>query len=172
VRMALDWMQDKGWIRIESGGISIVNQAKYNIRRDDKQIPEGKQTASPPILSSPILSSTSPSLKKEVGAEPKKPVSAPDPLITSWLDSTKHLKTLSNGKHADLWTTLEKAYDQYEWLYFQDEINKADAWIEANPNRKPTQKGLARFMRNWFERAVEMGRKRHGQAQGPGTKRT
>lgn len=62
VSMALDWMVNKGWIRFESDGIFICNQAKYNIARGTKEIPVGKPIASPP--SSPSLPSD-PSLPSE-----------------------------------------------------------------------------------------------------------
>jgi len=78
------------------------------------------------------------------------------------LGKSKHLGPLAEDKHADLWSTLERAYDQYPWLYFEQEIAKMDAWIEANRGRKPTPRGLPRFVRNWMERAVEYGRRTHG----------
>jgi hypothetical protein len=104
----------------------------------------------------------------EVGAELNRVQSALstlDPSLESWLLTTKHLQGLANGKNGDLWRSLERAYDQYPWLFFEDEIKKADAWMEANPSRRPTERGLPRFIRNWMERAVEMGRKRHAEGK-------
>ncbi len=88
-----------------------------------------------------------------------------DPKISLWLQKTRHLGSLSDDRNVDLWSGLERAYDSYPWLYFEEEINKADAWISANPGRAPTPKGLPRFMRNWLERAVEIGRRRRAEVQ-------
>lgn len=107
---------------------------------------------------------------KDVGAElsGEKPlIAAPDlpSNLQGWLQDSTHLKPMADKRRARFWKLLEKAYDQYPWLYFQDEIAKMDSWIEANPQRKPTERGLPRFIRAWFERAVEMGRKNHAQRQ-------
>lgn len=82
--------------------------------------------------------------------------------IQTCLETTLHLQSLANGKHIKFWKALEAAYDGYEWLYFEDEIKKADVWCEANPKKRPTPAGLPRFFRSWMERAVERGRKTHG----------
>lgn len=101
--------------------------------------------------------------EKDVGSDPKKNGSSPDihPDLVAWLSRTKNLKPLASPSYGSYWESLERAYDSYEWLYFEREINKADSWIEANPNRRPTERGLSRFMRSWFEKAVEFGRRRH-----------
>ena len=102
---------------------------------------------------------------KDVGTEPAPPLAVPiSPNLRGWLLDTLHLKPLAENGSGPWWSTLEKAYDQYPWLYFEEEIRKADAWLASNPGRRPTPKGLRRFMRSWFERAVEMGRK-HAQGQ-------
>ena len=51
---------------------------------------------------------------------------------------------------------------------WSDKIATTDAWIVANPQRAPTERGLPRFMRSWFDRSVEIGRRRY--AQGPARK--
>ena len=73
------------------------------------------------------------------------------------LTTSRNFAVLTNGKHSAFWTAMAKAYDPYEWLAWDDEIRKADAWIEANPQRRP--RDVRRFLRNWFERAVERRRK-------------
>jgi len=85
-----------------------------------------------------------------------------DPDIRTWLLATKHLGPLAEDRHADLWATLERAYDKYPWLYFEEEIAKADAWVAANPAKAPRPRGLPAFMRNWMEKAVEIGRRQRG----------
>lgn len=49
-----------------------------------------------------------------------------------------------------------KAYGDYAWI--DQEINKAKAWIEANPQRAP-RKNLGRFLNNWLSRGWENYRK-------------
>lgn len=63
---------------------------------------------------------------------------------------------LSEGE-SSFWSAMSQAYDPYEWLKWDEEIAKMTAWIQANPQRKP--KALKRFVRNWFERAVEHRRR-------------
>ena len=52
---AMGFMEKCGWIRIETDRILIAKYADYNPSRDAKQIPQGNQLGSPPIL--PILPS-------------------------------------------------------------------------------------------------------------------
>ncbi len=63
---------------------------------------------------------------------------------------------LATGEKA-FWDAMSKAYDPYEWLKWDEELQKADVWIAANPQRKP--RALKRFIRNWFERTIEHRRK-------------
>lgn len=79
--------------------------------------------------------------------------------------------SLAHGESA-FWYAMSQAYDPYEWLKWDEEIQKMAAWIAANPQRKP--RALKRFIRNWFERAVEHRRRyatparvAAGQHQGP-----
>jgi len=157
---AFQWMSDKGWIELHLDGILIVKHPDYRERREHIEIPKGK----------PIGSLQEEKRQEETRREEKDlssdPTSRPseshiDPVLQSCLQGTQSLKTLANGKHGPYWDALIEAYDHYEWLFFEVEIKKADAWIAANPNRKPTDKGLPRFFRSWIERAVEKGRK-HG----------
>ena len=108
---------------------------------------------------------------KDVGTEPAPTLAVPLPAnLQGWLLDTRNLKPLADNGSGTWWVTLEKAYDQYPWLFFEDEIRKADAWLESNPARRPTPKGLKRFMRSWFERAVEMGRRHHAEGTRPSSR--
>lgn len=49
IRNAIDFMDKRGWIRMETDRILIANHLKYNPMRETKGIPTGKQTATPPI---------------------------------------------------------------------------------------------------------------------------
>ncbi len=144
---AIPYMADKGWIEVHQDHVRVCNYAEYHPRREQ---------------ASSLLPSLPPS-KPPKDKEKTKDVS-PElaPNIRGWLEQTQHMQSLSNGKHRDYWQALERAYDSYEWLYFEEEIKKADAWMAANPKRKPTPGGMPRFFRSWLERAVERGRKVHG----------
>lgn len=96
------------------------------------------------------------------GAAAKDKGNGIDPDLRTWLLATKHLGPLADDRHADLWATLEKAYDQYPWLFFEEEIAKADAWVAAHPAKRPTPRGLPAFMRHWLDKAVEIGRRQRG----------
>lgn len=87
------------------------------------------------------------------------PTATIPPNLVGWLRETQYLGPLADQHHAGFWRAQEAAYDQYPWLYFEEEIRKADAWIAANPTRKPTDRGLTRFIRSWLERSVERGRR-------------
>ena len=162
VLKAIEYMVDKEWIIEAEGGFLTRNYAEYHATRGKKESQEGVKEA--PSLLPSLTSLTNKHKNKDLSSDPKPPGSSVPPLdphLQSWLQDSMHLQPLSNGKHGKLWKALERAYDQYSWLYFQDEINKMDAWMEANPNKKPTERGMPRFVRSWFERAVERGRKTH-----------
>lgn len=71
--------------------------------------------------------------------------------------------SLANGE-AEFWQAMTLAYDPYTWLKWDEEVQKAAAWITANPERRP--RALKRFIRNWFERAVEHRRRYATTARG------
>ena len=85
---------------------------------------------------------------------------APSNGIPDWFKAvllvSPTFKPLADG-HCAFWTAMSAAYDPYEWLKWDEEIQKAEAWIAANPGRKP--RALKRFLRNWFERSVEHRRR-------------
>lgn len=76
----------------------------------------------------------------------------PDDLKAT-LSGTKHFGELANDKHGAWWDAAIKMYDPYPAFYFDEEIQKADVWILANPRRRP--RDLRKFLTNWFSRALE-----------------
>lgn len=59
----------------------------------------------------------------------------------------------------DLTCTLAaKLKDAYPALDRKAEYMKALAWLEANPARRKTARGMARFLNGWLERAQNSGR--------------
>ncbi len=145
VRNGVRLMLDLGWIEDRIGHFYVRNYPIFHPRRE--------QASPPPVL--PSL----PALDKQ---KDKVPSPELDANLRGWLEQTQHMQSLSNGKHVKYWQALERAYDTYEWLYFEEEIKKADSWMASNLKRKPTERGMPRFFRSWLERAVERGRKTHG----------
>jgi len=150
VQEALEHMGEWGWISVQLDSVLVCNYGEYR---------ETRKT-----LKSPQTDRQSKDLRTEVE---KPPTSVPTPIpidlhISECLKSTQHMQSLANGNHGKFWKALEAAYDHYEWLYFEDEIRKADAWLVSKPKRRPTERGLPAFFRSWLERAIERGRKIHG----------
>lgn len=144
--------------------MSVTNRDAGVTKRDKmSQLVTACHTVShdvtPAVLAEPAVPE-----EKKIGSEPKRNGSSPaiHPDIVSWLLKTRNLKPLADPQYGSYWESLERAYDSYDWLYFEREINKADSWIEANRHRRPTDRGLTRFMRSWLEKAVDFGRRRQG----------
>ncbi len=93
--------------------------------------------------------------KRNLGSEMFSSNSLP-PWFCRVLEKSPVFSPLAHGD-AVFWKAMSEAYDPYTWLKWDEQIQKADAWIAANPQRRP--RALKRFIRNWFERAVDRGRK-------------
>lgn len=100
--------------------------------------------------------------EEEVSAEPKTDLgsAAPSNGLPDWFKSvlkdSPNFSALLEAKHAAFWKEMSKTFDPYQWLSWDEEIHKADAWITCNPQKKPRQ--LRRFLLNWFNTAVNIGR--------------
>ena len=159
---AIPYMADKGWIEVYSDHIIVVKYAEFRGSSEHIEIPKGKRIK--PLLDKTRLEEKRLDKEEDAGTAPKPPQPAPDvdPFIKECLEKTEFLKCLSNGKQGIYWKTMEKSYDHYPFIYFEDEIKKADAWCAANPAKRPTERGMPNFFRSWLERAAERGRKQHG----------
>ena len=49
---------------------------------------------------------------------------------------------------------LQAWTDLYPWLNVQQEVQKALAWVQANPSRRKTARGMPRFLVGWLNRAT------------------
>ncbi len=156
IQNALTYMVEKGWIENRNSYFLVCNYGKFHRHREQIESREG--TVEAPHQTRP--NQTRPKDLKDVSSDPTSRPSDLDPVLRGWLENSQHLKSLANGKHGAFWQALVTAYDAYPFLYFQEEIKKADSWIAANPTRKPTDRGLPRFFRSWLEKSVEKGRKR------------
>ena len=153
---AIEYMLTKGWLEEGNNGFLVRNYPEYHKTREQKESPEGTYKA-------PLLTS----LPNELTKQPKKkqgtPSSSIDSSIQEFLQKTLYLKCLSNGKHGKYWREMEKNYDHYPFIYFEDEIKNADKWCVDHPEKRPTERGMPAFFKGWVERSVEAGRKKHGQ---------
>lgn len=163
------WMSEKGWISIRDGSdasLTVVNYGEYHRSREPnrsrpgvKKIPIPPNPPNPPNLPLPgvEVATTTPTVDRQEKAE------SPTPdWFRDVLSKSEHFSHLADG-HAKFWRTMNTRFDQYDWLGWDEELQKADVWCAANPARAPTQKGAAAFLRNWFEKAVEGGRVTRGE---------
>ena len=65
---------------------------------------------------------------------------------------------LNNG---DDWQPEPVDVDKWKKLYpainVQDELNKMEGWLDANPTKRKTPKGVKRFVNAWLARAQDKG---------------
>jgi hypothetical protein len=66
------------------------------------------------------------------------------------------------GKDDPTWLLRQSLFDRWSALYpnldVLKEISKAMAWIESNPGRRKTAKGMPAFLVNWLNRATDNSR--------------
>lgn len=59
--------------------------------------------------------------------------------------------------------------DKWEILYpavnLKSEVSKMIGWLDANPTKRKTARGIIRFMNNWLSRAQDSGQQYHQQNQ-------
>jgi hypothetical protein len=121
---------------------------------EDRQT-TGKKPSDPPVscllsLGPDLLSLGPDLLSREVGGEPSKPASPPAPVLT--FPTTGAAK--SWGLTAALLTELQSAYEHVDILA---EARKALVWVNANPGKKKTAKGMASFLVSWLNNGVRRG---------------
>ena len=100
-------------------------------------------------LSSSASSSAFAKEKKEISVEPLR-------------DSTPTVLTFPTVGKCSTWVLTQGQIDgwiaAYPNLDVAAECFKAQAWIEANPERKKTAKGMSAFLVNWLNRATDRPR--------------
>lgn len=141
-------------------------KSRQRSRRESQESHRSVTLALPSTPSTP--SPSTPIQDKKVISPEAKP-ELPEWFITC-LKTSPNFCILSDDKHAKFWKAMSTAYDPYEWLKWDEEIQKADAWIAANPQRRP--RALTRFLQSWFNRAVEHGRIQHAKEQRARTQTT
>ena len=92
---------------------------------------------------------------------PSPPKVKTDPEIVEICHASVYFKALGDDRYGEFWQTAERAYfADPSPVVLQTELDKADAWLAANPSKRPTERGLSRFFRNWLERSVEIERRK------------
>lgn len=137
---------------------SFEKHQKTHKLEPDSQYPEpsradrettGKKPSDPPV--SCLLSLGSDLLSREVGGEPSKPASPP-PQPALVFPTTGAAKTW--GLAAAYIAELQTAYESVDILA---EARKALTWVNANPTRKKTAKGMPAFLVGWLNTGVRRG---------------
>lgn len=92
-------------------------------------------------------------------AETTKPSSASSP-NTKESDAAYLLPLVTGGEYAVKAADIELWRDAYPAADIFAELKKMRAWLDANPQRRKTAKGIKRFITGWLER--EQNRSRQG----------
>ena len=96
------------------------------------------------------------------GAVPAPPPTPSEPAIAIVSTKGKHKEWHLLPSHIEGWK------EAYKGLDIEAEVRKAIAWLEANPDRRKTSRGMPAFLVNWFNRATDRpGRSGGGFASQP-----
>ena len=90
-----------------------------------------------------------------------------------WLKSFLETQTLANLPQAhrqallnpEFWERTSEACGGIDLALLQAEFAKMGNWLTDNPSRKPTPRGIRRFVSGWLERAYERERRYGNQKQ-------
>jgi hypothetical protein len=134
----------------------------FRQRRAEKD--DCNQDVSPLSLSSYSSSQISlQSSKKKISESQKNSGLSEWPERDLWLRDLVQAKTSFSANGALLdhrwWVEVGKALNGLDAHFLEREFAKMRAWILENPNRKPTARGLKRFVRTWLERSEERERR-------------
>lgn len=86
--------------------------------------------------------------KKNICPEPKSTAPDPSGILLSLVDKTKYDVPLSK---IEQW---EKAFPAVD---VKQELHKMAAWLDANPTRQKTRKGVCRFINSWLSKEQDRG---------------
>ena len=140
VLKVLEFAESKLWI-VSDPVRRVRNHVKYRPTRDTKQIPAGKQTASPPLLHTPTLPTplrTRKTKKEEEGASP--PALTPQDFLQAWneicaSEGLPQVTNLSNGRKTKIKARLKTYPDVAFWERVFNAIPQSDFLMgrKANP---------------------------------------
>ena len=86
--------------------------------------------------------------KKNICPEPKSTTPDPSGILLSLVDKTEYDVPLSK---IEQW---EKAFPAVD---VKQELHKMAAWLDANPTRRKTRKGVCRFINSWLSKEQDRG---------------
>lgn len=76
------------------------------------------------------------------------------------------------GTAGDSWRLRQAQVDEWQGAYpvldVLSECRKALSWLNANPGRKKTVRGMPKFLNGWLSRAVDSGRVNYASNLGGG----
>ena len=108
------------------------------------------------------------SLRKDSSStEPENLSSAATPIWPanlSWIPEFLESQAWLNGKTVKLlnppwWVALHTAVNGFDQAVLKEEFAKMEVWILTHPSRRPTPRGVARFVAGWLERTYERERR-------------
>lgn len=86
--------------------------------------------------------------KKNICPEPDEPTPDPSGILLPLNDGTEYNVPLSK---------IERWKKAYPAVDVKQELQKMAAWLEANPARRKTRRGIDRFINNWISKEQDRG---------------
>lgn len=86
--------------------------------------------------------------KKNICPEPENPAPDPSGILLPLVDKSTYDVPLSK---------IEKWVVAYPAVNVNRELHKMSAWLDSNPQRRKTRKGIDRFINNWLSREQDKG---------------
>jgi hypothetical protein len=171
LQRALRWASEKGWISLRQASDSyqkpvregsedaliVVNFAKYHRTREPNKFPRGGKIV-PSLPNLPNLPNLFKEEDKNKSGELEKTAW---PLEDTWLLKLLQKTPCFESAREDYlseyawWEDVARAVGNLPQEFIEMEFAKMSAWFRENPQRKPTAKGMRRFIRNWLEKAKE-----------------
>lgn len=81
--------------------------------------------------------------------EPERPLQGPSGILLSLVDKTEYDVPLSK---------IEKWESAYPAVDVKQELHRMAAWLDSNPQRRKTRRGIDRFINSWLAREQDKGR--------------
>lgn len=135
----------------EKGDLGIDPNGSYIIRSDvvAKRLPDGCQSVIPNgNPGKDRLGKDSKDKENTICSEPDKSALTGSGILLPLNDKTTYdvpLEKISTWKHA------------YPAVNVEQELKKMIAWLESNPKKKKTRRGVNQFINGWLERAQNRG---------------
>lgn len=123
---------------------------------DTEIVQDGLQTDTQYRLSKDIVRDSIDKVNNTILISPEPDKSAPD---TSGIRLPLNDKTYYDVPLSD----IERWKDTYPAVDVEGELKRMIAWLESNPTKKKTRRGINRFINSWLARTQDRGGSRTGQ---------